>query len=561
MDSSQEQEKKELYELLDFTEVKKKMILTTLITNDILYDSIDISEDVYKDTSIDKWAEKLPTLSGSCLLMNKLMHSPTNNLNILKQRQESYKDYDVDFSVLQDYEDDVLWIYKLNQDIQSNNLIHALFPSTFLISYINYIEPVLEFYHIYKIYLTPINVLIYPIITFLSPLYYVRNFLKLNVSVSTYMTMLYKIMQMFFRHSGGIKTFLIKLVTISFYAFLFFYNIYQTFEYCYMLYGVKDTLYQRITNLNIFINKAKEILSKVSTQTIQAFIKLSSTDYSITLNNSMTSVYKLWKSDLLKEKISNLLLSIYVIDIVHSISEVRKRNNWCLTEYGEKVRMWNMKNPILNPKQVGNPIDLSKNIIITGPSAAGKTTYVKSILSNIILSQTLGIAYAIKAEIILYDSIISFMRISDILGSKSYFEVEAEYCNRMMQKATYLSDNNMKGLFLMDEPMHSTPPTEGMATAFAVAEYIGNLRGTNIILTTHFHKLTLLQQIYYDKFINLSVEAVPQATGFFFPYTIKKGHSYQCIAIELLSSKDFPDSVIKSAINMKNKIYSEINSR
>jgi hypothetical protein len=29
----------------------------------------------------------------------------------------------------------------------------------------------------------------------------------------------------------------------------------------------------------------------------------------------------------------------------------------------------------------------------------------------------------------------------------------------------------------MDEPMHSTPPTEGMATAYAVIEYLSKLNG------------------------------------------------------------------------------------
>jgi DNA mismatch repair ATPase MutS len=220
-----------------------------------------------------------------------------------------------------------------------------------------------------------------------------------------------------------------------------------------------------------------------------------------------------------------------------------------------------MKNPLLHNKQTPNPVNLSKNIVITGPNAAGKTTYVKSILSNIILAHTFGICYANKADIILYDSISSFMRISDVLGAKSYFEVEAEYCSKMMKKALELSQKNKKALFLMDEPMHSTPPTEGMSTAFAVAEYIGNLQGANIIITTHFHKLISLAETYPDKFINLCVEAIPQEKGFHFPYTIKSGYSHQCIAIELLSSKEFPESVIQSAINMKNKIYQELNSR
>ncbi len=275
------------------------------------------------------------------------------------------------------------------------------------------------------------------------------------------------------------------------------------------------------------------------------------------MKNNMTSIYKIWKHKEIKENISKVLITIYIIDIIHSISKLKKQ--WCLPSYTNNIQIWNMKNPLLPNTQTANPVDLSKNIIITGPNAAGKTTYVKSILFNVILSHTFAICYAIKSNMVIYDSIASFMRITDVLGSKSYFEAEAEYCLNMMNKAQILADNNKRGLFLMDEPMHSTPPTEGMSTAFAVAEYLGNLKGIDIILTTHFHKLTELNQLYPEKFINISVEAIPkEGGGFIFPYTIKRGYSYQCIAIELLDAKEFPKSVINSAINMKNKIYLEL---
>ena len=97
---------------------------------------------------------------------------------------------------------------------------------------------------------------------------------------------------------------------------------------------------------------------------------------------------------------------------------------------------------------------------------------------------------------IIYDTINSFMRVSDELGNKSYFEAEAEYCLNMINKAKLLNENGEKGLFLMDEPMHSTPPTEGMATAYAVIEYLSKISGISLIITTHFHKLVELEKIY-----------------------------------------------------------------
>jgi DNA mismatch repair protein MutS len=220
-----------------------------------------------------------------------------------------------------------------------------------------------------------------------------------------------------------------------------------------------------------------------------------------------------------------------------------------------------MKNPLLLEDQITNPVSIEKNIIITGPNAGGKTTYVKSILSNIILAQTIGITYCSKSEITIYDCIYSFMRINDVLGSKSYFEAETEYCSKMIKIAKDLNDNNKKGLLIMDEPMHSTPPIEGMSTAYAVAKYIGDLQNIKLIITTHYHKLIDLEIDYPDKFINLSVNAeILPNNKFNFTYKIHKGYSKQCIALELLEKQKFPLDVIESAIKMKNKLCEEVYS-
>jgi DNA mismatch repair ATPase MutS len=274
----------------------------------------------------------------------------------------------------------------------------------------------------------------------------------------------------------------------------------------------------------------------------------------------MTNIHNIWKNENMKKNISKLLISIYTLDIINEISKIKFNKLLSIPEYNNTVtKLWNIKNPLLDDKQISNPVNLSKNFIITGPNAAGKTTYVKSILSNIILSQTIGLTYSKKSSMIIYDCIYSFMRISDELGTKSYFEAEAELCANMIEKANNLIDSDKKGIFFMDEPMHSTPPTEGIATAFAVAEKLGNNRNINLIITTHFYKLTNLEKIYPNRFINLSVNAIENNdNSFTFPYKIKRGSSKQCIAIELLYNKNFPLDVINAAKNMKKIICDNI---
>ena len=74
----------EFRELFNFDKAKKNVILNKIITDNIITgDKIDISDDVYKDTGIQEWASKIPTLEGSKLLIKKLIKNPINDKRII----------------------------------------------------------------------------------------------------------------------------------------------------------------------------------------------------------------------------------------------------------------------------------------------------------------------------------------------------------------------------------------------------------------------------------------------------------------------------------------------
>jgi hypothetical protein len=550
----------EFRELFDFDKAKKKVILDKIITDDIITgEKIDISNDVYKDTNIDKWATKIPILEGSKILIDKLIKHPINDRELLIRRQNACVDYDIDIEILKDYEEDILWIYKISEEINDNSSIEILFPSSFIISYINYFEFLLDSYHMYKIYFIPVTSILYPVSTFFAPYFYLKNYMKLDITFSSYINTIYYIISILLRTTGNFRQDLTKFVTLFLYVGIYLYNMYQTYEIAVFLYNTKHKLHEKMDGLVKFVKHSLNITKNVSKTALDPFFDIDKGFYDIDINNSMTDIYKIWKDEKLKTQLSDLLKTIYGIDVLYSINNLLLSNDWSVPEYKNDTTLWAAKNPILNNEQISNPINLDKSIIVTGPNAGGKTTYVKTILSNVILSQTFGITYSLKSNMIIYDTINSFMRVSDELGNKSYFEAEAEYCLNMINKATLLNENGEKGLFLMDEPMHSTPPTEGMATAYAVIEYLSKISGISLIITTHFHKLVELEKIYPNKFINLSVDAIPEDNGYYFPYKIRNGHSYLCIAIELLDIKDFPKEIIDNAIKMKNKICYNFN--
>jgi hypothetical protein len=551
----------EFKELFSFDKEKQNSILNRIITDNIVRgDKIEISDDVYKDTNIDKWARNLPSLEGSKILIEKLVRHPINDRELLEKRQKALINYDIDIEILKEYENDILWIYKIAEEINENNSIEILFPSSFILSYINYIETLLDMYHMYKIFFIPITSILYPLSTFIAPYIYLNKYLKMNISFGAYLEIIGQIIKMLFVSTGNIRADLIKFISIFFYIGIYMYNMYQTYEVAYFLYSTKDKLQNKMEGLVIFVNHSLNIMNNVPKNITEPYFNIRATYEGILINNSMSCIYRIWKDDILKDKLSSLLKTIYAVDVIYSINNLFLEKDWSLVYYNNiETKFWDAKNPILSEAQISNPVSLSRNIIVTGPNAGGKTTYVKTILSNVILGQTIGIAYSIKSQMILYDTVNSFMRVSDVLGNRSYFEAEAEYCLNMINKAKEINADNKSGLFLMDEPMHSTPPIEGMSTAYAVIEYLSKLQGITLIITTHFHRLIKLEEIYPDRFINLSVDAIPMNNKYHFPYKINRGHSYLCIAIELLDIKDFPKDIIDNAIKMKNKICNDIN--
>ena len=65
---------------------------------------------------------------------------------------------------------------------------------------------------------------------------------------------------------------------------------------------------------------------------------------------------------------------------------------WYKSKYKPELNIENIWHPYLvDKKVVKNTIAMKNNLLITGPNAAGKSTFIKSIIINILLSQTIGV--------------------------------------------------------------------------------------------------------------------------------------------------------------------------
>ena len=560
----------ELNVFFEIPDATVNILLDDILKNNNISNKIIVSDNVYTDTTIDEWFNKRPTTIGGMKIINKIIKTPINDKELLIQRQKSnYELLNYQQEILKNNEKDLLWIMTLKDEIDDDLAINLLYPSTYLINNMNYCSYLLDIYHFYKIILMPLTSLIYPLSILYTPYYYINRYLHIDMSFVKYMGIIYEFLKLLFKLSGNIKTDLTKIITIFIYLSIYIYSIYQTFYISYIIYKTREKLFNKLIGLVDFIKTSITII-KQSNNIWKSFFLYSNSITEEEINNSinnlslldnnLSTVYKLWKNDNYKYDIINLLKIIYTIDAIDVICKLKNSNNWCLPTYNDtNTKILAVNNPLLPLNQVSNPVNLSKNIIITGVNAGGKTTYVKSITINIILAQTIGIVNALKGNVYLYDAIITFMRVSDELGSKSYFEAETSHCNNMINVADELFKQNKRGLFLMDEPMHSTPPIEGVSVAFSVAEYLAKLKSVTLIITTHFHNLIELEDKYKSLFINLNVNATynEKTKLYDFNYKINRGGSTQIIAIELLEKHKFNKDIINSAIEMKNKLYNQ----
>lgn len=556
--------KEEVDQILEFSESQEKYVATlnNLIDSASLPSSdVIVPEHLWNDIDMKPWIEKASFhLKGTRLMTWKYLKAPTSDVSNLERRQAAIREFPVvrkEIRELASLENDVLWAFSLPH-ISNDATLQLLFPQSFGIKYINHIPPALLVYHLYRAYWAPYMSIITPISTVLGPLYYVRRHLKWNIGIKAYFNLLWMAVKQLSKPSGNLKSDLIRLVTLIAYVSLFVVGTIQSFEISKLIRRMYKVMGEKLESIRQFVATSSQLFSSIPQHIWTAFGFKEYKDNMLPhIPRGMSGLFKILVNPLLKRSLQDMMHRIYLLDTCsyfHGLIQTKylTQPTWHMNT---PTRFWNMGHISLHPQsQVRNPVDLAKNLIITGPNAAGKTTYVKTIGCNLLLAQTFGVAVASKANVTPVHAIGSFMRVQDTLGSSSLFQAEAKRCMEIVHQAETLSASGKNAIYFLDEPMHSTPPTEGAATSMSVAEHLGKLANIRTVLTTHFFHMTTLEKEHPSLFYNISMEAIPTKNGFNFPYRIRKGPSFQCIALELLEEDYLPKEIVVRAIEWKNKL-------
>lgn len=224
----------------------------------------------------------------------------------------------------------------------------------------------------------------------------------------------------------------------------------------------------------------------------------------------------------------------------------------------ELTEMWN---PMLEPtKAIGNDVIMHahkgvRNMILTGPNAGGKSTFLTGTAQAILLSQTFGIAPAKSCKMTPFSKINTYIDITDdIAAGKSLFLAEV---SRFQDHLDLLKQSKEEefSFSIFDEPFSGTNPIEGAAAEYAVLNSISKYTNALLIVATHYPIVMLLEQNEptkgfknYKVFINYK----PNGTDIEYTYKVIPGMSNQTIAIDILANQGYAPEILKQAKDIIN---------
>ena len=197
--------------------------------------------------------------------------------------------------------------------------------------------------------------------------------------------------------------------------------------------------------------------------------------------------------------------------------------------------------PLLSKTAVANDIHLNKQLIITGPNAAGKTTIIKTTLFNIILSQQLGFGFYKSAQINPYEHLHCYLNIPDTSGRDSLFQAESRRCKEIL--TCMLENPNKRHFCIFDELYSGTNPYEAIASAYGYIDFVSKNPNVDLILTTHYIELCELLATH-DRIENLHMST--SADGVYL-YKIADGISTIKGGLKVLRDLDYPAEIVDNA--------------
>ncbi len=182
-------------------------------------------------------------------------------------------------------------------------------------------------------------------------------------------------------------------------------------------------------------------------------------------------------------------------------------------------------------------------VLITGPNASGKSTYLRQIALIVLLAQIGSFVPADEAVVGICDRIFTRIGLYDRIGSG-----ESTFMTEMIETAEILHHATPRSLILLDELGRGTSTYDGLAVARAVLEFVHNhpKLKSRTLFATHYHELAELAAILprLENFHFLIEEKKDKLT---FKYKIAKGTALKSYGVYAAKLAGLPKPVVHRA--------------
>ncbi|MGH8011404.1 MAG: DNA mismatch repair protein MutS [Candidatus Binataceae bacterium] len=239
-------------------------------------------------------------------------------------------------------------------------------------------------------------------------------------------------------------------------------------------------------------------------------------------------------------------------DTLMSLACVARRRGYVrpAMNSGNALKIRDGRHPVLEaglkpgefvPNDLDADPDERQLLLITGPNMAGKSTYLRQVALIIIMAQMGSFVPVVEANLGLVDRVMTRIGARDELRrGESTFMVE------MRETARLVAGLSERGLLLLDEVGRGTSTFDGLAIAWALAEYLHDATRAKVLFATHFHELTELAR-ERPRVKNLSM-AVREWNGeVLFLRRVIDGSANRSYGIEVAKLAGLPASIIERA--------------
>lgn len=165
--------------------------------------------------------------------------------------------------------------------------------------------------------------------------------------------------------------------------------------------------------------------------------------------------------------------------------------------------------------------------ICTGPNRGGKSTFLRSTLTNLILAHSLGVAFARKCVLTPVEWIISSLRLEDRPGEQSLFEREVSVAGDILKRSR---TQDTRGWVIIDELFHTTNPPDAATASQIFLQQLWNSNKLTSIVSTHLFSHAETAPEHVQK---LCVES-SMGEKILYKYTVAQGINTMSSVQELL---------------------------